>query len=200
MSEENEYLVRGATLICTNGSHKRKINLPKCHGVYVREHPVLHEKECLTEPDYGKEQCNITPFGVCIPTYGSPPATESVTYIKTEQNSKDGMAGTVTGCKCKPEIIGQWRDTYTATRILDNGDKCPEDRMCTPSVAMPSGQSLVTTGSFLVCKYGGLIEPIDSGQNNLISEDDFYNSDDYFKIVGNRGEERNTPFEVDKDE
>ena len=51
-----EYLVRGATLVCSNGSHKRKINLPKCHGVYVGEHPVLHELECVAEPLCGLEK------------------------------------------------------------------------------------------------------------------------------------------------
>lgn len=62
-----EYLVRGATLICTNGSHKRKINLPKCHGIYAGVHPLLHGLECLTESMCGKEKCNITHFGVCCP-------------------------------------------------------------------------------------------------------------------------------------
>ncbi len=50
-----EYLVRGAVLICTNGSHKRKINLPKCHGIYAGIHPLLHELEYLTESACGRE-------------------------------------------------------------------------------------------------------------------------------------------------
>ncbi len=37
--------------------------------------------------------------------------------------------------------------------------------------------------SFLVCKYGGMITPVTSGQhNNPISPDDFYSISDYFDI------------------
>jgi hypothetical protein len=54
-----EYLVRGATLICSNGTHKRKLNLPKCHGVYIGEHPVMHELECVSEAVCGRDKCNI---------------------------------------------------------------------------------------------------------------------------------------------
>ena len=43
MAEENEYLVRGALLYCTNGTHPRRINLPICHGSYIKGHPLLHK-------------------------------------------------------------------------------------------------------------------------------------------------------------
>ncbi len=52
-------------MVCNKGSHKRKINLTKCHGVYIREFPVLHELECKTECQCGLDQCNVTYFGVC---------------------------------------------------------------------------------------------------------------------------------------
>lgn len=179
----SEYLVRGATLICSNGSHKRKINLPKCHGVYVGVHPLLHELECLTEPSCGRENCNITSFGVCTSTSGTPQPTEIKTYIKTKQNSKDGKTGSVTGCKCMPAIIGVWRNTYPYTRIIDNGDKNSQDReLSSLMVGMPTGQSMITMESFLVCKYGGIIVPIDSGQRNLVCLDDFYNVADYLTV------------------
>ncbi len=188
-----EYLVRGATLVCSNGSHKRKINLPKCHGVYVGEHPVLHELECVAEPLCGLEKCNVTFFGVCMPQDGQPPQTEVKTYGKTARNSKDGVPGTVTGHKCQPVIVGCWNDTYSDTRIVDNGDKNPGARRLTEqSGAKILGNNTVTTGSFLICKYGGLIEPIDSGQRTLVFEEDFYNSEDFHKVVGYyRGDGRN---------
>ena len=78
-----EYLVRGATLICSNGTHKRKLNLPKCHGVYIGEHPVMHELECVSEAVCGRDKCNIAFFGICIPESGSPPPTEVKTYSMT---------------------------------------------------------------------------------------------------------------------
>lgn len=162
-----EFLVRGATLICSNGSHKRKINLPKCHGVYAGMHPLLHEWECLSEPFCSKETCNITPFGVCVPTVGCPP-TEIKMYKKTKYNSKDGKAGTVEGYQCMPTFTGTWMNTYPYTRILDNGDKS-NDRQ---------GLATLTTDSYLVCKYGGLITPIDSGQFTEVLDSEFYSMED----------------------
>lgn len=198
-----EYLVRGATLICSNGSHKRKVNLPKCHGVYVGENPVLHELECVTEASMfmpGIEKQNVTFFGVCDPIDGEPPQTPVVQYIKLKQNSKDGQEGVVEGHRCRPEIIGHWRNTYEATRIVDNGDKVPSDRACiNENDVSPVGQNTVTTDSFLVCKYGGLIEPIDSGQENVVSPLDFYDLSDYTKVTGYRTEERSTGEPVEKE-
>lgn len=158
-----EYLVRGATLVCRNGSHKRRVNLPKCHGVYIGNHPLLHELECI--PGDG---CNITMFGVCEPTGGETLESETVAFNKTAENSKDGSTGVVTGKMCVPVIIGTWQDTYSKTRVVDNGLKNPGDRA---KVWMkdesPVEEATVTSESFLVCKYGGLIEPINSGQNEV---------------------------------
>lgn len=153
-----EYLVRGADLICDKGSHIRKINLPKCHGVYVGEFPLLHELECVSECQSGIGKCNITFFGVCEAN----PPTETKAYTKTVQNSKDGTAGQVIGCKCEPCIVGCWNGCYGKTRIVDNGIKNPEDR--SNPTGIYTGQSTLTTESFLVCKYGGIIQPINSGQ------------------------------------
>ena len=182
----SEYLVRGATLICTNGSPKRKANIPKCHGVYEGVHPLLHELECVAEPVCGKEKCNITHFGVCCPVEGSPPPTEIITYKKTKKNSKDETTGKVTGFKCEPVIIGTWKNPYVLTRIVDNGDKNPADRMlCTSAAAVkgPYGQSVLTMNSFLVCKYGGIIIPVTSGQRrNPIFPNQFYSFSDFLKV------------------
>lgn len=191
-----EYLVRGATLVCSNGSHKRKINLPKCHGVYVGEHPVLHELECVPEPLCGLEQCNITFFGVCTPQDGQPPQTEIKVYQKTVQNASDGLPGVVTGYKCQPVIVGCWNDTYYDTKIIDNGDKNPVARRLMEGNGLQiAGNSTVTTGSFLVCKYGGLIEPVDSGQRTLVFEEDFYNREDFEKVTGYYRRDSKTPVE-----
>lgn len=159
-NKRDEYLVRGAVLVCNKGSHKRKINLPKCHGIYVREFPVLHELECVTECQCGIEKCNITYFGICE----AKPPTEIKTYIKTPFNSRDGRTGVVEGCKCEPIIIGTWQDCHEMTRIVDNGIKNPMDRRREEKEGKGKGQSILTMRSFLICKYGGIIEPIDSGQ------------------------------------
>lgn len=192
-----EYLVRGATLVCSNGSHKRKVNLPKCHGVYIGDHPLLHKFECVSEYQCGIEQCNITFFGVCIPEDGEPPQTEIKTYLKEEKNSSGGLLGPITGHKCQPVIVGCWNDTYYDTRIVDNGDKCSWDRNFAEKYGknMAAGECTVTTGSFLVCKYGGLIQPINSGQKTRVLEQDFYNSEDFEKVVCSCRAGRKTPVE-----
>ena len=156
----NEYLVRGAVLVCSKGSHKRKINLPKCHGIYIGELPVLHELECKTECQCGLEKCNITYFGVCE----AGPPTEIKTYLKTPLNSRDGSSGTVSGCKCEPVIIGRWKNCCKKTKIIDNGMKNSADRKRAEKEGKGNGQNTLTMQSFLICKYGGIIEPVESGQ------------------------------------
>ena len=54
------YLVRGAELYCSCGTHKRKLNLPTCHGVYTNGKPMMHEEDCEVGDDK-----NIPSFGIC---------------------------------------------------------------------------------------------------------------------------------------
>ena len=39
------YLVRGAELYCNCGTHKRRLNLPICHGVYTNGKPMPKRRE-----------------------------------------------------------------------------------------------------------------------------------------------------------
>ena len=71
-------------------------------------------------------------------------------------------------------------DAYEQTRIVDNGNLDPADRAKVQALpenfselsdeeqaellSQPTGISTTTTLSFLICKYGGLIEPYNSGQ------------------------------------
>lgn len=174
-----EYLVRGALLRCRHGSHARRLNLLKCHGIYITTHPAIHEANCVA--GLGPEKDNITFFGVCkAPT---PPASESVTYKKDSPRDERGCPcgdapfGVESGHKCQPEIVGYWKDTYPKTRIVDNGLLDPGDRALAESDnpdTMPHGLSSVTTLSFLVCRYGGLIEPYNSGQEYINADEEAY--------------------------
>lgn len=93
------------------------------------------EDDCIVDD-------NISYFGGC--TCETPPCdTETVTLQKYGDAGKDGA--TITGCKRCPEIIGKWRD-------------CMERNIYGGNV------KTVTTDSYLVCKYGGLIQPVSSGQ------------------------------------
>ena len=69
--------------------------------------------------------------------------------LKTE----DGQ--NVKGYPCTPCIVGTWKDAYETEKIVRNHtDGTDEgDRLCA-----------LTQRSFLVCAYGGLIEPVTSGQ------------------------------------
>lgn len=160
------YLVRGANLHCECGSHVRKLNLPKDHAVYITNQPVIHELDCIPT-----EVFNISSFGVCSAAGASSikpdPPTVTLKLVKYDQEGNaietEEDMGTKTGLQCTPMIIGTWQNTYETTRIVDNGDKDPLDKLKDDD-SEEKGYRVVTTDSFLVCKCGGIISPITSGQ------------------------------------
>ena len=99
-----QYVVRGATLKCTCGSHERKLDMLKDHAVYVEGFPMVHELDKELEK-------NIKYFGVC--SSGSPLLdSESVKLIKISYDEEgNAIEETVKGTKCIPYIIGNLRDT-----------------------------------------------------------------------------------------
>ena len=147
------YLVRGAELMCSQGSNKRMMNLSPCHGVYIKTHAVVHELDCIQ----GDEE-NITWFGICTP--GEELETEQIQLI-----GDDGK--TCHGKKCKPHILGTWMESYDQTKIVDNGNKLPKED------GEIEGCNTLTMDSFLVCKHGGIIMPINSGQDREVSAEEF---------------------------
>ena len=150
--EKNEYLVRGAELQCTCGSHTRKLNLSPCHGIYIKGNPVVNEMDCIS----GEEK-NITWFGIC-----SNENKEAKRIIVTGQNGEK-----MNGYKCEPQLVGLWMDSYDGVRIAENVDSAqvePEDCQY---------YNTVTVGSFLVCQRGGIISPVNSGQDRPVEEKEF---------------------------
>ncbi|SFR87152.1 PAAR-like protein [Anaeromicropila populeti] len=138
------YLVRGAMLTCSCGSHPRRINLPVDHGVTVDtqdnyEHPLIHEKDCMVGPT-----ANIDYFGVCnmLPKNGP-----TSIVLKAVDESGNPTGGIVQGGKCVPVFPSQkWNDTQNDVRLSGvQGDK------------------LVTTKSCLMCALGGKVTPKTSG-------------------------------------
>lgn len=152
--ESIEYLVRGAPICCLHGSHIRHLDMQKTHGVYFKEKPLVHSSDCREE--------NILSFGIC----SSPECT-----LTEECKYKRGAAADIkgnyleapddqlmTGIKCKPTIVGFWKNIHNDTRIADNAS---------PGVKEPSRTSCygaVTNQSYLLCKEGGFIMPLSSGQ------------------------------------
>lgn len=161
--EKPQYLVRGALLRCRHGTHARRLNLLLDHAVYVRGCPMIHEFNCETV-----DEKNITWFGVCQSP--CPPKTNIVLLTSDPPRDSSGEPigeahGTVEGRKCEPFIVSyQWKDTYPKTRIIDNGKLNPGDRDAAKTDGTGKGEASVTTLSFLVCNWGGLIEPYTSGQ------------------------------------
>ncbi|MFR5753688.1 MAG: DUF4280 domain-containing protein [Roseburia intestinalis] len=159
------YLVRGAELYCNCGTHKRRLNLPICHGVYTNGQPMMHEEDCEVGDDK-----NIPSFGICQSEEN--PVNKSW-LAKTAEKIKNFFTGeeededadkiilqtedgqNVKGYPCTPCIVGTWKDVYESEKILrNNADGTSEgDKL-----------SALTQRAFLVCAYGGLIEPISSGQ------------------------------------
>lgn len=179
--KDYEYLVRGAKLVCNCGSHKRMLNLPECHGVYIGENPMVHEYDCVQGIN---GQGNISWFGICRSERSQELPGKKVCYELTEENSADGTVGeTELGKMCHPVIVGVWQDVYEKTKIVDyweeveekeaeeedaeEEDAASEERLCT-----------LTTGSFLVCNYGGIIQPITSGQEYEMQEEDLGDNKD----------------------
>lgn len=159
--EENEYLVRGAELKCSCGSNNRKLNLNTCHGVYIKGHPVAHELDCIPG-----DRENITWFGVCD--------NDEIETEEVRVKLEDG--GERQGKRCYPEIVGIWMDTYEGTKIVDNHDEGEAEENLIKCKAL-------TIGSFLVCRHGGIIAPVNSGQDLEITQDDFVLGEEAYRRV-----------------
>ena len=141
--DENQYyIVRGAVLKCTHGSHKRRLDINYDQGVRALScdypHPYIGESQCIVG-----ETDNIKFFGICnICTEG-----EDI-CVKTE-DGKDKIAG----IKCKPDLVGDvWFDTKENALI--------------------TSEKLVIGNSYLMCKHGGFITIVTSGEEYCGELDD----------------------------
>ncbi len=135
------YVVRGAQIRCQYGSHSRCLNLPECHGVYILKHPVVFRTDSVGGTE-GRE-FNIRTFGIC--ECPENPSQEEI-ILKKESSEEGGEGENISGKPCIPEIIGEWEHTHTNTHIGKEGE------------------AALTTRSFIMCKYGGLIRILRSGQ------------------------------------
>ena len=126
---------------------------------------MMHEEDC----DVGDDK-NIPSFGICqseenpVNKSWFAKAGDKIKGFFTGENEDDDAekiilqtedGQNVKGYPCTPCIVGTWKDVYDAEKILrNNADGTSEgDKL-----------SALTQRAFLVCAYGGLIEPISSGQ------------------------------------
>lgn len=138
------YVVRGAKIYCTCGSHVRKLDMPVSHGSYIRGKAMMNEKDCKV----GIEQ-NIPPFGACF--------SENKAGIDIEINdAKDLVPYTdengnpveiqlpIEGKLCEPKLAAQWQEAQEDTLV--------------------DGQPALKVNCSITCSYGGTIAFMDSGQ------------------------------------
>ncbi len=150
MGEKYPFLVRGAKLRCNMGSHARKMNLPVCHGVYSGKHPLVHDEDSVLME-------NITTFGVC----SAPSNPAQASGAKVLLVGEDGK--NVKGPPCTPTLMPKWMNAHPKVKIARNAgagaaNGNPEARSYTNSLTMDS---------FLVCVCGGIIAPVESGQEEF---------------------------------
>lgn len=140
---KKEYLVRGAMMKCSCGSHHRRLNLPTDHGVYTNQRPMMNDEDSLPG-----DTLNIPTFGVCSSkensTGGSILLKKDVPRNLFGQPTGEDSPGNVRGIPCSPIILTTWLSPKEDIKVGDG--------------------LAVTPGSFLVCKYKGIIEVVDSGQ------------------------------------
>lgn len=140
-------LVRGALLRCSCGSHPRRLNLPLSYGVYAvdEKHPKVHLENC----EVGDPK-NISYYGVCQSS--TPPSSEQIClepYVSPE--GKRASTSNAEGKKCTPVIVEKkWFDGKDDDYIYD--------------IDKDANLESITMNSFMVCKYGGVITPVTSGQ------------------------------------
>ena len=109
--EDKEYLVRGALLRCSKGSHPRRLNLPTSHGVYSKEHPIIRKN------DYKEE--NISHFGVCQSST-PPEGAEIVRYKGYVPPGSTETAEEVQGKQCIPNLTGEWSTVNGQAVTMDS--------------------------------------------------------------------------------
>ena len=100
------YVVRGATMYCSCGTHTRKLDMPASHGSYIRDKAMMNRTDCKVGIDK-----NIPPFGACRSE------TKDGIDIKIE-DTKDLLQVTdEDGKLCEPELAKEWADAQEETLV-----------------------------------------------------------------------------------
>ncbi|WP_081949386.1 DUF4280 domain-containing protein [Paenibacillus durus] len=68
LGEEYSYVVRGATLQCSQGTYPGVLNAMYSHGIYIKDKPVLNVADAIPGAHISKEYA----FGLCERKYGLP--------------------------------------------------------------------------------------------------------------------------------
>ena len=147
-SQEQEiqypYVVRGAKIYCSCGTHMRRLDMSVSHGSYIRDKAMMNEGDCKVGIDQ-----NIPPFGACLsPTKDGidikiEDANDLVPIMDENGNPVEPQLP-IEGKLCEPMLGNKWLDAQEKTLV--------------------DGKSAITVNSTITCSYGGNIGFMDAGQ------------------------------------
>lgn len=138
------YVVRGATIYCTCGSHTRKLDMPVSHGSYIRDKAMLNNEDCKVGIDQ-----NIPPFGACFSSDKDGidikiNDTEGLVPFTDEDGNPMEVELPIQGKLCEPKITTKWQGAQEDTLV--------------------DGKPALKADCCITCCYGGTIGFMDSGQ------------------------------------
>jgi len=138
MAEETEvsFVVAGAALHCQVASHMRQIEMPYCHGVYLRGQAAMNIADSVVGD-------NIPTFGVCL-SEGNPHEVAQTAQEEMMFPFEADLSMPLVGRRCKPNIYGKWQNGKDDVLV--------------------EGEPALTTESTLACEYGGVIYFLNDGQ------------------------------------
>lgn len=174
------YVLHGSQAYCEYGSRLARLTLPKCHGSYIHDMPVMTTEDC-------KAYENIKVFGFCS-SLENPDrfaAVEDVMKkVKEDENLLDAMMNGINFLAKKvAKVFGCDSDTNDPYRGY--GKDVVENVLvqCRPVFApadiwsggtdklMINGKQALNSNCIMVCtKCGGHIRIANDGQENAISE------------------------------
>jgi hypothetical protein len=133
---EEGYVVAGAKMFCNKGSHFRRLDLPRCHGVYLREKAATNEDDRVP-------MVNIQPFGVCLSDRNTSEMMQ--TSHREDMLPFGNVPLPIVGARCTPSVSHKWIDAK-------------ED-------SLVDGKPALTIRSTLLChRGGGVIAFVNDGQ------------------------------------
>ena len=138
------YVVRGATMYCSCGTHTRKLDMPASHGSYIRDKAMINRTDCKVVIDK-----NIPPFGACRSETKDGidikiEDTKDLLQVTDEDGNPVEIPLPIEGKLCEPELAKEWADAQEETLV--------------------DGEPALTVKCTITCKYGGVIGFMDAGQ------------------------------------
>lgn len=139
------YVVRGARIYCTCGSHIRKLDMPASHGSYIRDKAMMNACDCKVGIDQ-----NIPPFGACRSQSKDGidikiEDARDLLPVTDENGNPVEIPMPVEGKLCEPKLCAKWLDAQEETLV--------------------GGKPAITVNSTITCSYGGVIGFMDAGQD-----------------------------------